>query len=221
MAAIDAVGMLQQSSIDKVVAVLLDNVHQTETELEFRNKLEEREVEVASHTDFQIKVERFEPQSIVLASREVDHRIDTSNEVGAEIVIAWRSELHVNRHRDIGALEHLRRLLASYLLMIDGMFLSEVDTRRKTQGEVVVQAKVAKHANRKARAEVVNLRIPLLARLRVDVAIVLQLHVLQVHTQEEAIVEASLVDVRAILHPAFLCYGTQGKSEYGEQYKAP
>ena len=147
----------------------------------------------------------------MLSGGEVNHRIDAGNEVGTEIVVARRSELHVNGHRDIGALEDLRAVDTTKLLMIDTMLLPEMNSGRDAQREMIVQAEVTKHANRKARTVVVNLRIPLFARLWVDVAVVLQLYILHVQPQEKAIVESPLVDIRAILHLPLLCRKAQGE----------
>lgn len=205
MTAIDGLRVFQQSAVDEVAAVLLDDVEQSEAELDFGDELEERQVEVTPEAYFQVEVEGTEPQGFVLAGCEIDHRVDAGNEVGTEVVVAWSCELHINGHGDVGALERLRTVGSAALLVIDGMFLSEVDCRQHTQREMIVQAKVAKHTHRETRAVVVNLGIPLLARLGVDVAVVLQLNVLHVEAKMEAIVETPLVDVGAVLHLGFLC----------------
>lgn len=213
--------MLLQGGVDEVASVLLKDVQQAEAELKFGVELEERQIHVTAHPDLQIEVEGFKSQDVVLASRKVNHRIDTRQDVGTEIVVTWSCHLKVDRNSDIGTLEDLRPLFARPLLMIDSMLLPEVDSGRKEQRQMVVQAIGAKHTNREAWAVVVNLRIPLLARLRVDVAIILQLHILHMEAQEEAIVEAPLVDIRAVLYLARLCQKDQGKEESEERDKAP
>ena len=86
---------------------------------------------------------------------------------------------------------------------------------------MIVQAKVTKYANREARTVVINLRIPLFASIRVDEAVILQLDVLHVQPQEKAIVEAPLVDIRAILYLSLLCCKTQGEEKHDERDKTP
>ena len=127
MAAVDTLGVLEQSAVYEIATVLLDDIHQAEAELDFWDKLEEGQVDVATHPDFQIKVKRLEPQSIMFAGSEVNHRIDTSNEIGTEVVVARRCELQVNRHGDISALEDLRAVYTTKLLVIDTMLLTKVD----------------------------------------------------------------------------------------------
>ena len=213
MPAIDGLGVLEQRSVDKVAAVLLYDVQQAKAELEFRDELEVRQVDVAAHADLQVDVERLEAQGIVLACGEVDHRIDAGYEVRAEVVVARCGKLQVDGHGDIGALEDLRAVGSALLLVVDGMLLPEVNGRRQTQGQVFVQPQVADDAHREARAVVVDFGIPLLARLGVDVAVVLQLEVLHVQSQQETVMQPPLVDVRAVLHLTLLCCQAQGEKE--------
>ena len=219
MPAVDGLSVFQQGTVDEVASVLLDDVEQAEAELNLRNELEERQINVATHADLKIEVERLEPQGIVLAGCEVHHRIEAGYEIGAEVVVARRGELHVDGYGDVSALEHLRTVGTALLLVIDGMLLPEMDGRRQAQRHVLVQPQVSKHAHRETRAEIVNLGVPLLARLGVDVAVVLHFHVLHVQAKKKAIVESPLVDVRAVLHLALLRRKSQGKDEYDERGK--
>ena len=205
MGSVDTAGMFQQSAIDEVAAVAMDDIKQAETELELRDKFEEGKVDVATHTDFKIKVERLKSQGIVLAGSKIDHRIDATNEVRAEVVVARRCKLNVKGRRDVCVLEYLSCLISTQLLMIHSMLLSEVDCRREPQREIVVHTQFAEHTDSEAGTVVVNLCIPLLTRLRVNVAIVLQLHILEVHAEQETVMEATLVNIRTVLHLAFLC----------------
>ena len=212
-ATIDIIRVLHQRIVNEVAPVLVDDIQQAKAELYLRDKLEERQVKVAPKADLQIEVERLEPQGIMLADSKVDHGIDAGNEIGAEVVVSRSGKLHVDRHRDVGALEHLRTVRTASLLVIDRVLLPEVDAGQQTQREILVQAKVAKHTNRKPGAVVVNLSIPLLARLGVDEPIVLQLDVLHVKAKKEAIVKLPLVDVRAVLHLRLLRCQAQGKGK--------
>lgn len=216
MATIDTLGVLEQSAVYKVTTIFLDDIHQAKAELNLRDELEKGQIDVAPHSNFQIKVKRFEPQSIMFAGSEVNHRVDTSDEIGTEVVVAWCCELQVNRHGDISALEDLCTVYTTKLLVIDGMLLTKVDGGRNTQREVIVQAKVTKYAHRKAWAVVVNLRIPLFSCLRVYVAVILQLDVLHMKTKEEAIMKAPLVDIWAVLYLTLLCSKAQDEDKHGE-----
>ena len=213
MPAVDGSGVFEQRAVDEVATVLLDDIQQAKAELEFGNELEVRQIDVAAHSDFEVDVEGLESQGIVLAGCEVHHRIDAGYEIGAKVVVARRSKLQVNGNRDVGALEDLSAVGSALLLVVDGMLLSEMDGRRKAQGQVFVQAEVAQHAYGEARTVVVYLRIPLFTRLRVDVAIVLELEVLHMKTKQEPIVKLPLVDVRAVLHPLLLCCQAQSKEK--------
>ena len=106
------------------------------------------------------------------------------------------------------------------LFVINAMLLAEMNGRRNSKREVFVQFEVAKHTNRKARTIVVYLGIPLLASLGIDISVVLQLDILYVKSKQKAIVEPSLVDVRAILHLSLLCRETQDEDEQDERYEA-
>ena len=128
MAAVDTSGVLEQSAVYKVATIFLDDIHQAKAKLDFRDKLEEGQVDVATHSDFQIKVKRLEPQSIVFAGGEVNHRIDTSNEIGTEVVVARRCKLQVNRHGDISAFEDLCTVYTTKLLVIDTMLLTKMNS---------------------------------------------------------------------------------------------
>ena len=220
VASVDGLCVLHQRAVDEVATVLLDDIEQAEAKLQFGDELEERQVDVASHAHLKVEVEGLEPQGIVFAGREVHHRIDAGYEVRAEVVVARGGELQVDGYGDVGALEDLRTVGTAFLLVIDSMLLPEVNRGRKAKGQVIVQPKGSQHADREAGAVVVNLGIPLLARLGVDISVVLQLDVLHVESEQEAIVKLPLVDVRAVLHLALLCRKAQGKDEYDERGKA-
>lgn len=134
MAAVDTLGVLHQGTVYEVAAVFLKDIQQTEAELDFGVEFEERQVDVTAHSHFQIEVEGFEPQGIMLAGCEVNHRVETCYKIGSEVVVARCSELHVNRHGNISTLEDLRAVNTSSLLMIDTMLLAEVNGGRDTQG---------------------------------------------------------------------------------------
>lgn len=221
MTAVDCLCVFQQSAVDEVASIFINDVKQAKAELKFWYELKERQIDVAPHADLQIEVERLEPQRIMLAGGKVHHRIYAGNEVGTEVIVSRGSKLQVDGHRDISALEDLRAVGSAPLLMIDTMLLPEVDCGREAKRKVFVQAEVAKDTYREARAVAVNLCIPLLASLWVDVAVVLQLHILHVQAKQEAIMKLPLVDIRAVLHLSLLCREAQGKDKYEERDETP
>lgn len=188
MGTIDTASVLEQSTVDKVATILVNDIQEAKTELELRDELKVRQIDVTAHTYLQVNVERLKAQRIMLACSKIHRRADTSNEIGTEVIVARCGKLQVNRERDIGTLEHLRAVGTTPLLMIDSMLLSEMYSRRKAQGKMIVQAEITKHTYREPRAVVIYLGIPLFARLRVNVAIVLQLEILQMKAKEETIV---------------------------------
>ena len=132
MPAVDTLGVFHQGTVYEVATVFMDDVQKAEAELDFGVEFEERQVNVASHADFQIEVKGFKSQGIMLAGSEVNHRIDACNEIGTEIVIARCRELQVNRHGNIGALENLGAICAAKLLVIDTMLLAKVNGGQDT-----------------------------------------------------------------------------------------
>lgn len=217
----DAVGELQHVGVGQVGTVVLDDIQKTEAELELGHKLEERQIDVATHANLKIEVEGLEQQLLVLACGKVNHGIDTGYDIGTEIVVARSSHLEVDGHGDVGALDDLRGIDTAVLLVEDGMLLTEMNGGRHTQREVVVESPLAEHTYGEAGAVVVDLGVPLLTTGRIDEAIVAQFEVLQVHAKEEAIVKLPLVDVRAVLYLALLGCQAEGKDEDEKGDKAP
>ena len=86
---------------------------------------------------------------------------------------------------------------------------------------MIVQAEVSQNANRESWTVVVNLCIPLLPILWIDVAVVLQLYVLNMKSKEEAIVESPLVDIWAVLYFPLLCCQAQGENKHDDGGNAP
>ena len=87
------------------------------------------------------------------------------------------------------------------------MLLSEMDRGLQTKSKVFVQAQFAQHADNKAWLIVVHVRVPLLAGLRIHIAVVFQLQVHHIDSHEEAIVQESRIQIRAVLDTLFLGNG--------------
>ena len=137
----------------------------------------------------------------------VDGRRGAGYEVGAEVVVARGCKLHVERHEQVGALEHLGGVAARRLLVEPDAALAEAHGGGEAQGEVLVQSQLAQHAHGEARAVGVDVGVPLLTRRGVDEPVVLHLHVLNLHAKEEAPVEAAIVEIGPVLNLAGLGVG--------------
>ena len=61
MPAVDTLGVFQQGTVYEVASVLLEDVQQTEAELNLWDEFEVWQIDVAAHSYLQIKVERLQP----------------------------------------------------------------------------------------------------------------------------------------------------------------
>ena len=95
MTAVDALGKLMQGGVYQVRAVLLYNVQQSEAELQLRVQLEERQIDITTHSHLEVNVKGFHPERAVLARRQVDGRIQAGYQVRPEIIVARRGKLHI------------------------------------------------------------------------------------------------------------------------------
>lgn len=82
--------------IQQVATVLLQNVVKSETKFQFRNHLEERQVEIAPQTCFKAEGEGVGAQQGMLLCRQVVICADASNDVGAVVIKAWPCKFYVN-----------------------------------------------------------------------------------------------------------------------------
>lgn len=100
------------------------------------------------------------------------------------------------------------------------VLLSEVERGCKAEGEVCVDAQLAKHADGEAGTVGVCLGVPLFACFGVDITVVAEFEVLHVGAYEEAVMEAALVDVGPVLYLPFLrndaaCNHNEAQEEKG------
>ena len=160
--AVDGLGIFQEGSIDEVGAVVSEDVTQAEAELQFGNELEIREVDIATHTYFDVTVETFGEQGTVLAGGEVDGGRYADGRIGTEIVVARRSYLEVNGNSEIGRFEVLRRVAPRDLFMEHGVLLPEMNGRLQAQAKGLVKTQFAEHTHGEAGLVVVDLGVPLL-----------------------------------------------------------
>ena len=62
----------------------------------------------------------------MLLCGKVYHRVYARYQIGAEVIVAWRGELQVERNGDVGALDVLCGVAPAVLLVEEDVLLSEV-----------------------------------------------------------------------------------------------
>lgn len=187
------------SRVGEVIAVFFHYVRQSPAELELGYELEERKIEVAAKANFEEAVHRLDENLLLLLDGEVIHRVDSCHHVGAIVVESLCRELHVDRQRDVGRFHGLVLLVAVQFIAKRQVLRAEVHGWDSSQCQMLGHVEFSEYAYRKSRLIVWSLSKPLIA-LFVGVAVLLKFYVLHVNTSQEAIVKASLVDIRAIHH---------------------
>ena len=117
-----------------------------------------------------------------------------------------------------------RSVAPGNLFMKKNVFLAKVHGGAETEREVFVQFHLTQYTYTESRVVIVNIGIPLFTGLRVCITGVGQLHVLNVQSQQEAIMELPFVYIGTELQFSGLCHSmaaaqadkqhTQGKEEY-------
>lgn len=211
---VQGVGVLYQRSINEVATILLEEVGESEAELDLGDEFEVAQIHVAAHTYFQTAVHGIHAKGMVLACGEVDAWGYAGHEIGTEIVVARRSKLQVEGKGYLCALDDRCGVATAYLLMKPSTLLAKVKGGGETQGEVLVETQFGQHAYVEARAIVVDVAVPLLAGLGIDMAIVGELNILHMEAQEKTIVKVTHVEVGAVHHTTLLRH----TRECGEQH---
>ena len=107
LCAIDRLGEDELSLVCDVASVLVDDVRQSIHEFHLRYEFEERRVEVASQSEFEITVSVSQQVLLLFFDGEVKGRRDTSHDVWPVVVEPLSSVFDVNRHGDICRLDGL------------------------------------------------------------------------------------------------------------------
>ena len=79
------------------------------------------------------------------------------------------------------------------------MLLPEMHRGAQAERKMVGEPHLAQHAHAESRIIVVNIGIPLFARLGIDITIVPEFHILNVQPEQKAVMETPLVDIRPVL----------------------
>ena len=160
-------------------------------------------------------VEALQLHVLLVLAREVNHRADTEEHVGAVVVEALGGELQFQRQGDVGVLHVLRglRRVASVVKHVevaeDEALRAEVHGWCEAEGEMIAQAHVGEHAHAEARVPCVGIaehraRSAILHQLWTHV---LELNVLQVKAYADAEVQGTQVYVGLVLRLANLAQG--------------
>lgn len=211
---VQGVGVLYQGGIDEVATILLEEVGKSEAELDLGDELEVAQIHVAAHTYLQTAVHGIHAKGMVLACGKVDAWGYAGHEIGTEIVVARRCKLQVEGKGYLCALDDCSGVATAYLLMKPSTLLAKVKGGGETQGEVLVETQFGQHTYVEARAIVVDVAVPLLAGLGIDMAVVGELEVLHMEAQEKTIVKVTHVEVGAVHHTTLLRH----TRECGEQH---
>lgn len=143
--------------------VVLQNVGQSEAELDFRIKLEIREIEVATYTDGQIGVGCLEFQIFVAFLAHVECSHSTHGDVRTGVMVSVAAYFQVQRQRHVHALHILAQtFLGSRRHEFHG-FRSEGHAGPKTEIEMLGQTQVGEHRHIYAGTPRGNGRVPFVA----------------------------------------------------------
>lgn len=207
---VERVGEFHHARIDEVVTLLLQNVCHAEAELQFGYELEVTQIDIATETNLKVAVSRLQTKSLMLLGGKIDRRSYTGNDIRTEVIISRSGKLYVERYRDDGATQVLRTVATTDLFAKEDMTLSEIERWDKTKCQQTVNLQFCQHSHIEARVIVVDICIPLLTRIGIDKPIITHLQVLHLQAELEAIVQSAIVQIRTMLHLAWLSRGGQG-----------
>ena len=193
----------ESTRVGEVVTLFADDVRETVSKFDFGDELEERIVEVATETHFQIAVEAVVEQVPSPLHGEVEHRVHACHHVGTVVVEAFGRNLDVEGNGDISGFHVLVLPLVVQVVDESDFLRAEVHGGDDAGGDVVGESCLCQHTDAEARLVVGHVGKPLVAFL-VRVAIVHQLDVLHVDASEKTVVKLALVDVGTVHHLARL-----------------
>lgn len=200
---IDRLGENQRTWVGDVVSKTIDDIGKTVGEFDFWNEFEERIIEVATKTQFEITVEAIRKQVSAFLHSEVKHWIHTRHHVRTIVVETLGRNLEVNRDRDISGLQGLILPLIVQMITKRDVLVAKMHGRNHTHRKMVAQSCFSQHTHTESRLVVRHIGKPLVAHL-IRKAIVHELYILHVDTSKESIMKDSLVDVGTIHHLAGL-----------------
>ena len=198
--AVDALRENKLRGVGEVGSVLVEHIAQAEAEFQFGDKFEERHVEVATQTCFEHEIKGFRTQFRLLVAHEVVHWLHAGDDIGAEVIEALSAELKVHRYADVARLHVLRLFFAVAQIPKSDVLAAEVKRRNDAQPHVIAHFPFPQHTHAETKILSVGCCHPLVARLRVDVSVVVEPQPLVVQAYKETVVEAPLINERFVLH---------------------
>ena len=208
----------QLRRIGQVGAIAAECVVQAETELDFRNQLEERQIKVAAETHFREGLERSRADVTAFRRGEVVHHVESAHHIGTKIIVAWGGDFDEGWYGDIGRFHVLRQLLFCRHVAKGQMLRAEMQRGGDAQRQMPGDSPFAQDTNRETEVLSVVLAHPLCTVGGVDVAVVDEFQPLVVESDLETVVPRALVDERLVLHhtllrPAAECGEAKEKEE--------
>ena len=167
-----ALGKNQLFAVCKILAVLLKDVIQSETELQFGNKLEEGKVKVTSQSSLYHYGEGLRLEFRLLSCREVVHRGYAGNDIGTVIIETGSTDFEIYRNTDVTGLHILEFVFTRRKVTETEVLGTEMQGRKHTKSEVLVHFPFAQNAYRESEIGAIGRGDPLLPSGGVDIAVV-------------------------------------------------
>ena len=190
--------------VGDVIAVLLQDISQTETELDFGDELKERHIKVASQAYLKIGLKRFGAEFGMLGRGEVVLYHGSRKGIGPVVIVATGTELEIDRNGYVGRLHVLALARAVKEVDVLNMLRPEIQSGIDAHVDIVAELKAAEYSDTEAKILPVAVRHPLVAGF-VDISVADEVEPLVVDTDVEAIVPTAGIDEGFVLYLALLC----------------
>gem|GEM_PF-6969709 len=210
----------QLCGIGQVGSVALQRVVQPETELNFRNQLEERQIKVAAETHFREGLQWTRADITAFRRGEVIHHVKSAHHIGTKIIIARAGDFDEGRNGDIRRFHVLRELLFCRHVAKGQVLRAEMQRRGDAKCQIARESPFAQDTYRETEVLSVILAHPLCTVGLVDVAVVDEFQPLVMESDLKAVVPRAFVDERFVLHHTLLCSAAkcgEAKEENEEQ----
>lgn len=208
--------------VGEVGALLVDDIRKSVHKLHFWNELEKGQIEITAQSCFQINVRVLKQILLLFLDCEVECRCDTCHHVGAVIVESFSCELHIDGNRDVGRFDGLKLLFTVGFVAECEVLRAKMQSGDDAQPQMLGQIELTQNSYGETWLITGRFGKPLVA-VFVDIAILLQLNVLQVHASQKAVVELALVNVGTVHHLPLLCISGARRRRKQQQkcYKIP
>lgn len=141
---------------------MLEQVRQSETELNLRIELEERKIEITTETDGKVSVGGIEHQIVRLLLTDIERAHGTDSHIRTRVSQTVSRNLQVYRKKDINALQVLTVGRSRHVVAHLDILEAERHAGRETQIQILMEPEVGKHLHIYARTPCRSLCKPLL-----------------------------------------------------------